>query len=182
MAKPLMISVSGIRGIVGEGLNPDVVLQYTAAAGTLYGPGRVMVGRDSRITGEMVKHAVFSGLMSVGCDPVDLGICATPSVELAVKTSDAVGGIIITASHNPIQWNALKFLGSHGMFRQPPSQTAQRFLPARLETTHVYHQPHPARYLPPHDQPGDKLQRSQCIPPAAYQRVDPRTTHVEHHW
>jgi len=119
MSKPLMISVSGIRGIVGEGLSPDIVMKYTAAAGTLFGPGRVMVGRDSRVTGEMVKHAVISGLMAVGCHPVDLGICATPSVELAVRNSDAVGGIIITASHNPIQWNALKLLGLEGMFLDP---------------------------------------------------------------
>jgi len=119
MSKPLMISVSGIRGIVGEGLSPDSIIKYTAAAGTLFGAGRVMVGRDSRVTGEMVKHAVISGLMAVGCTPVDLGVCATPTVELAVKTSDAVGGIIITASHNPIQWNALKLLGSEGMFLDP---------------------------------------------------------------
>ena len=116
MSKPVMISVSGIRGIVGEGLSPELIMQFAAAAGTFYGKGRVMVGRDSRVTGEMVKHAVFSSLMAVGCDPVDLGICATPTVEMAVQHSDAVGGIIITASHNPCEWNALKLLGSDGMF------------------------------------------------------------------
>jgi len=111
-----MISVSGIRGIVGEGLSPDLMVRFSAAAGMFYGRGRVMVGRDSRVTGEMVKHAVFSGLMAVGCDPVDLGICSTPTVETAVKNSDAVGGIIITASHNPVEWNALKLLSRHGIF------------------------------------------------------------------
>lgn len=116
MSQKLMISVSGIRGIVGNGLTPQFLADYAAAAGTFYGTGPVYVGRDSRVTGEMVKSAVFAGLMSVGCDPVDLGICPTPSVELAVQNSDAVGGIIITASHNPIEWNALKLLTSHGLF------------------------------------------------------------------
>lgn len=116
MSKPVMISVSGIRGIVGEGLNPLLITEFAAAAGTFYGPGRVMVGRDSRITGEMVKSAVFAGLTAVGCDPVDLGVCSTPTVEMAVQTSDAVGGIVITASHNPVEWNALKLLSSAGLF------------------------------------------------------------------
>lgn len=117
MSKPVMISVSGIRGIVGEGLSPELVMKFAAAAGSFYGPGKVMVGRDSRVTGEMVKAAVFSGLMAVGCDPVDLGICSTPTVEMAVQHSnEAVGGIIITASHNPVDWNALKLLSGAGIF------------------------------------------------------------------
>ena len=116
VAKPVMISVSGIRGIVGHGLSPELMVKYSAAAGTFYGGGKVLVGRDSRVTGNMVKHAVFSGLMSVGCNPVDLGICSTPTVEHAVKVSDAVGGIIITASHNPAEWNALKLLNKDGVF------------------------------------------------------------------
>ena len=74
-----MISIAGIRGIVGEGLTPELLVNYSAAVGTFYGKGRVLVGRDSRVTGEMVKHAVFSGLMSVGCDPIDLGLCTTPT-------------------------------------------------------------------------------------------------------
>jgi len=116
MNKPVMISVSGIRGVVGSGLTPVLLTNFAAAAGTFYGQGRVLIGRDSRVTGEMVKSAVFAGLMSVGCDPVDLGICSTPSVEMAVKESDAVGGIIITASHNPVEWNALKLLTAKGIF------------------------------------------------------------------
>ncbi|MBN2414983.1 phosphoglucosamine mutase [bacterium] len=116
MSKPVMISVSGIRGIVGEGLSPLLITEFAAAAGTLYGAGRVMVGRDSRITGEMVQSAVFAGLTAVGCNPVDLGVCSTPTVEMAVQHSDAVGGIVITASHNPVEWNALKLLTSEGLF------------------------------------------------------------------
>ena len=116
MAKPVMISVSGIRGIVGEGLTPELLVDFAAAAGTFYGQGKVMVGRDSRQTGEMVKAAVSSGLMAVGCHPLDLGICPTPTVQLAVQESDAVGGIVITASHNPVEWNALKLLSPKGLF------------------------------------------------------------------
>ncbi|MFO7889889.1 MAG: phosphoglucosamine mutase [bacterium] len=116
MPKPVMISVSGIRGIVGEGFTPQLLVNYSSAAGTYYGKGKVLVGRDTRVTGEMVRNAVFSGMQSVGCSPVDLGICPTPTVELAVQDSDAVGGIIITASHNPIEWNALKLLNSRGLF------------------------------------------------------------------
>ena len=112
----VMISVSGIRGVVGGGLSPELIVRYAAALGTLYGPGRVLVGRDSRISGEMVRSAVFSALISVGCDPVDLGICPTPTVEYAVQESNAVAGIIITASHNPVEWNALKLLNGNGLF------------------------------------------------------------------
>lgn len=111
-----MVSVSGIRGIVGEGLSPELIVNYSAAVGTFYGGGRILIGRDSRRTGDMVKHAVFSGLMSVGCHPVDLGLCPTPTVQLAVQNSDASGGIVITASHNPVQWNALKLLSREGLF------------------------------------------------------------------
>jgi phosphomannomutase len=116
MTKPVMISVSGIRGVVGYGLTPELLVNYSAAVGTFYGPGKVMVGRDSRVTGDMVRGAVFSGLMSVGCDPMDLGIVPTPTVQLATEQSDSVGGIVITASHNPAEWNALKLLSREGMF------------------------------------------------------------------
>jgi phosphomannomutase len=111
-----MISVSGIRGIVGDGLTPELIVNFSAAVGTFVGPGRVMVGRDSRVTGEMVRGAVFSGLMSVGCDPVDLGVVPTPTVQIATERSDAKGGIVITASNNPAEWNALKLLSREGMF------------------------------------------------------------------
>jgi phosphomannomutase len=116
MPKPVMVSVSGIRGIVGDGLTPELLVNFSAAVGTFYGPGPVIVGRDSRVTGEMVRGAVFSGLMSVGCDPVDLGIVPTPTTQLAVERYGAVGGIVITASHNPAEWNALKLLSREGMF------------------------------------------------------------------
>jgi len=120
MKNPLMISVSGVRGIVGAGLTPELIANYSAGVGTFLGPGPVMVGRDSRVSGEMVWHAVCAGLMAVGCDPVDLGIVPTPTVQLTVEKSNAVGGIVITASHNPIEWNALKLVSREGIFFDEP--------------------------------------------------------------
>ncbi len=114
--KRLMISVSGIRGVVGEGLIPEVITAYSAAFGTYCKGGKVIVGRDNRSTGEMVRHAALAGLLGVGCDVVDLGIAPTPTIQLAVEKSDAAGGISFTASHNPNEWNALKFFSSEGLF------------------------------------------------------------------
>jgi len=93
-----------------------VVLKFAQAYGSEFGPGKVVVGRDSRVTGEMVKSAVVAGLMSVGCDVVDIGIAPTPTTELVTEKEGYVGGIIITASHNPKEWNALKLLGPEGLF------------------------------------------------------------------
>lgn len=111
----LIFSISGLRGIVGEGLTPDLVVKYSSAFGYL-SKGKIVVGRDTRNTGEMFKNLVTSSLVAVGCDVIDLGICPTPTVELAVLDLKAQGGIVITASHNPIEWNALKFINSEGMF------------------------------------------------------------------
>lgn len=113
--KNLMISVSGVRGIVGEGLTPDVAMKFAQAYGSEF-PGAIVVGRDSRVTGSMLKHAVWAGLMSVGCDVIDIDIASTPTTELATEAPDCAGGIIITASHNPKQWNALKLLDAAGLF------------------------------------------------------------------
>ena len=119
MQNDLMAGISGVRGVVGKSLTPDVALRYSSAFGNLCRSGKVVMGRDSRTSGEMIKSAVISGLLSTGCSAVDLGICATPTVEIAVPGLKARGGIIITASHNPIQWNALKFVGSDGIFLSP---------------------------------------------------------------
>lgn len=115
MAK-LMVSISGIRGIVGDGLSPQVIINFAQAFGTYLGNGKVVVGRDSRVTGPMVKHAVYSGLLAAGCDVIDIGMCPTPTVQMAVEHLKARGGIAITASHNPIEWNALKLIDSTGLF------------------------------------------------------------------
>ncbi len=112
----LMISVSGIRGVIGRGLTPEVVLRYVQAYGAFAGDGKIVVGRDSRVTGEMMRRLVEAGLMSVGRDVIDIGLVPTPTTQMAVEKLHAQGGIVITASHNPIEWNALKLLADDGLF------------------------------------------------------------------
>ncbi len=116
----LMVSVSGVRGRVGDGLTPEVIGHFAAAFGAYIlknGPGKTaVIGRDSRVSGEMFVRAATAALQSVGCDVVDVGMGPTPSVQLAVEDLHAAGGLAVTASHNPIEWNALKFIGPSGMF------------------------------------------------------------------
>ncbi len=112
----LKISISGVRGIVGETLTPQLLTAFAGAFGTYMGRGTIMVGRDTRASGEMVRNAVFAGLLSAGCEPVDLGICPVPSIQIRTVEGGARGAIAITASHNPAQWNALKFIGRKGLF------------------------------------------------------------------
>jgi phosphomannomutase len=113
---PLMISVAGVRGIVGASLTPPVLARFAAAFAGELGPGPVVVGRDARISGPMVYRAVSSGLMAAGRDVIDLGLATTPTTQVAVEDLRAAGGIILTASHNPAPWNALKFLSARGEF------------------------------------------------------------------
>lgn len=108
----LLRSVSGIRGIVGEDLTPEVVLRHASALGKLLKGDKVVVSSDTRPTGPMLHHAVTAGLVSTGCDVIDIGVAPTPTIPLAVTHFKAKAGIAITASHNPIEWNALKFIGS----------------------------------------------------------------------
>jgi phosphomannomutase len=112
----LKISISGVRGVVGDSLTPDLLTRFSQAFGTYIGSGRVVVGRDTRTSGEMVRQAVVSGLLSSGCRIVDAGVCPTPTVQLLVRKLHAAGGIAITASHNPPEWNALKFVGPDALF------------------------------------------------------------------
>jgi len=121
-----MISVSGVRGVFGESMTPDVAMIYAAHFGIFIGRGKVAIGRDSRTTGLAMFQAITAGLISVGCDVTDLGIVATPTVLLYVEESGFSGGICITASHNPSEWNAMKFVGSNGMFLYP--EVADEFL------------------------------------------------------
>ncbi len=115
-----MIGVSGVRGRVGDGLTPEIVAHFAAAfaAYSLRETGRkvIVLGRDSRVSGLMFSRAVTAALQSVGADVVDIGIAPTPSVQLSVEDLEAAGGLAVTASHNPIEWNALKFIGPDGMF------------------------------------------------------------------
>ena len=111
-----MVSISGIRGIVGESLTPDVIVRYSSAFARYPNGGTIIVGRDGRVTGKIIAELVSSSLQMAGCNVVDLGIVPTPTVALAVERLHAAGGIAITASHNPMQWNGLKFMGPTGMF------------------------------------------------------------------
>jgi phosphomannomutase len=114
-----MISVSGMRGIVGKDLTPELVARHAAALGAWArdrGAPRVVLGRDARTSGPMFARAATAGLMSVGCDVIDVGMVPTPTVQLAVEHHHAGAGLILTASHNPIEWNALKFVGPDGIF------------------------------------------------------------------
>jgi phosphomannomutase len=115
-----MRSVSGVRGIVGEGLTPEVLVSHVHSFVQAVGRGRVLVGRDTRDSGPAIEDLVCATLALSGCDAIRLGIATTPTVEMAVLADPhAVGGIILTASHNPAEWNALKFLDKDGLFLGP---------------------------------------------------------------
>jgi phosphomannomutase len=119
MSDTLMISVSGMRGIVGKDLTPELVARHAAALGAwarANGNPLVVLGRDARTSGPMFARAATAGLMSVGVDVVDVGIAPTPTVQLAVEHHRAGAGLILTASHNPIEWNAIKLVGPDGIF------------------------------------------------------------------
>ena len=112
----LKISISGVRGVVGESLTPTLLTRFAQAFGTYVGPGAIVIGRDTRTSGEMVRQAVVAGLLSSGCRVIDLDVCPVPTVQLLVRRRGARGGLAITASHNPAEWNALKFINSSGLF------------------------------------------------------------------
>ncbi len=103
-----ILSISGLRGVVGNGLDPEYLTRFAAALGTMFDGGTVVLSRDGRATGEMVRHAVIAGLTATGCRVVDAGIATTPTCGVLVTHLKAAGGLQITASHNPVQWNGLK--------------------------------------------------------------------------
>ena len=115
----LMVSISGVRGRVGEGLNPFEVVKFVSAFAEFCGRGEIMLGRDTRIHSLLISQLASGTLLAMGCDVIDVGICPTPTLQLAVEHSDASGGIMITASHNPAEWNGLKFISSDGTFLTP---------------------------------------------------------------
>jgi phosphomannomutase len=117
--KPLKIGITGVRGIVGETFTPEVAVGFAQAFGTYVDGGRILVCRDTRLSGPMVRSAVVAGLLSAGCEVIDLGICPTPSLQAAVAWLGADGGIAVTAGHNPAPWNALKFVRGDGLYLNP---------------------------------------------------------------
>lgn len=130
----LMVSVSGVRGIVGDSLNPRVMGSWADAFASVLPEGPIVVGRDSRTTGEGLAAGVTSHLLALGRDVYDVGIVPTPTVQFAVEVWKAGGGIILSASHNPGEWNALKFVDHDGSFLSP-----ERF--GELRAAHEKDQP-----------------------------------------
>src|SRR5512147_1305288 len=129
--EPLKIGITGVRGVVGQTLTPELVVRFAEAFGSYVDGGPVLVCRDPRPSGPMVAAAVAAGLLASGCEVVDLGICPTPSLQLAIPWLDAQGGISITAGHNATQWNALKFIRSDGLYLDTMQAT---------ELLDIYHQ------------------------------------------
>src|ERR1041385_8729504 len=129
-----MVSVSGTRGVVGTDLTPELVARQAAALGAWArssGKRAVVLARDSRTSGPMFAHAAAAGLLSVGCDVIDLGVVPTPTAQLAVEHHGAGAGLILTASHNPIEWNALKHVGPDGIFLDATAGALVRALAER---------------------------------------------------
>ncbi len=112
--KQLIVSVSGIRGVIGQGLTPGVALAFASALGQYATGGKIVLSRDGRASGSMLRHAILGGLLATGSEVHDLGVAPTPTVGLAVRTLQAAGAIQITASHNPAEWNGLKLFGADG--------------------------------------------------------------------
>jgi len=131
MSDTLMVSVSGMRGIVGKDLTPELVARHAAALGAWaasHGLPKVALGRDARTSGPMFARAATAGLMSVGVEVIDIGVVPTPTLQLAVEYHHAGAGLMLTASHNPVEWNALKLVGPDGIFLDGASGAAVRAL------------------------------------------------------
>lgn len=126
----LMVTVSGVRGLVGRSLTPARVLEFAQAWGTLRGGGRIVLARDSRSSGPMYAAAAEAGLLAAGCTVTRLGLAMTPTAGYAIREGGFEGGVVITASHNPAAWNGVKFLDERGM--APDAATAAQIasLPA----------------------------------------------------
>jgi phosphomannomutase len=127
----LKIGPSGVRGVIGESLTPQLVTSFAAAFGTYCGAGPILIGTDTRPSAEMVKQAAIAGLLSVGCTPVDTGIVPLPALMLHVREAGAFGGISVSGSHGSLEWNALRFIDAEGLALRA-NQSA--------ELTDLYHQ------------------------------------------
>ena len=154
----LIVSVSGIRGVVGRSLLPEDACGFARALGSALDGGRVVVGRDPRPSGDLFRHAVISGLMAAGCSVEDIGIVPTPTCGLAVKHLTAAGGIMITASHNPAPWNGLKMFGPDGAVLPGPRG---KMVAELFESGHFDGKPWDGlgRYSAPPDVTGEHLRR-----------------------
>ena len=158
---PRILSISGLRGVIGDGLEPGYIADFAAAVGTWAKGGTVVLGRDGRSTGAMVRQAVLAGLTATGCRVLDADIAATPTLGVLVDHHQAAAGIQITASHNPIEWNGLKPFGPTGaVFNAEQGRELVAILESRefgykswdglgaIESHDDPHQPHLERVLP----------------------------------
>lgn len=136
----LMRSVSGLRAVVGEGLTPENIIRHVAAFASIQRNGKMVIGRDSRVSGPFMVKLVSGVLMGMGREVIDLGIVPTPTVQFMVEKLKAAGGIAITASHNPVQWNGLKFIDSDGLFLMP-DKIATLF--SKADENHFTYVPYP---------------------------------------
>jgi len=160
----LKISISGARGIIGDSLTPQLTAALAQAFGTYVGGGPILVGRDARRSGIMLTEAVIAGLLAVGGQPVDAGICAIPTFLYLTKAQKAAGGIAVTASHNPKPWNGLKFISRDGLYLNP-HQTE--------EYLDIYHQGEFA-YVP-----ADRYKSISAIPDANEPHLRAILAHVD---
>lgn len=131
-----MISISGVRGLIGRTMTPQLAADMACAYGTMLAGQTVVVARDSRPSGPMVQNAIISGLLATGCRVIDLGIVSTPGAALMIRRLRAAGGVVITASHNPVMWNGIKFLTDEGL--APPADRARQIFAAyEAKTFHL---------------------------------------------
>jgi phosphomannomutase len=114
-----MVSISGVRGIVAESLTPAIIQKYAVAFGTFINKSPLIVGRDSRTSGTSISNILKGCLQATGCEVIDIGIVPTPTVQMEILYHKAAGGVAITASHNPSEWNGLKFMDGNGRFLSP---------------------------------------------------------------
>src|SRR4030067_1835075 len=135
---PLLFTLSGLRGIVGRSLFPTTAMDYALAFGSWCKGGKVVLSRAARASGEMLKMVAASALVATGCQVIDIGITPTPTVGLAVINTEAKGGLTVTASHNPIEWNALKFFNHKGRYLAPEEIEQIKRI---LEKKAFWHQP-----------------------------------------
>jgi phosphomannomutase len=133
----LLVSVSGVRGIVGESLTPEVLMRYSAAFAVDRGGGRIVVGSDGRRSRSMVTSIVTGTLLAAGCDVVDVGVAPTPTIALSVLSHQAKGGIALTASHNPQEWNAMKFIDEQAAFLSESRMNELKTMAKKGENSYV---------------------------------------------
>ncbi len=119
-----LFGTNGIRGVVGQDLTPDLAVRVARAVATVWGPVTLAVGRDTRASGPMLRGAVVSGLLASGAHALDIGVLPTPALQYYVKERGLAGGIVVTASHNPPEWNGIKVVDQHGM--EIPRETEEQ--------------------------------------------------------